>query len=54
LFSDSRGKASWEIGRESNRGKGMPGGLMMFKQMGEEGRESMSRWEGGRDQKQSR
>lgn len=40
--------------RESNRGKGIPGGVVMFKQMGEEGKESRSRWEGGRDQKQSR
>lgn len=54
LFSDSKGKPSWETGRESNRGKGIPGGLVMFKQMGEEGRESMSRWEGERDQRQSR
>lgn len=27
---------------------------MIFKQMGEEGGESGSRWEGGRDQKQNR
>lgn len=52
LFSDSKGKPSWETGRESNRRKGIPGGLGMFKQMGEEGRESMSRWEGERDQRQ--
>lgn len=54
MLSDSRGKPSWEAGRESKRGKGIPGGFVMFKQMGEEGRKSGSRWERGRDQKQNR
>lgn len=48
LFSDSKGKPSWETGRESNRGKGIPGGLVMFKQMGGGGKREHEQMGGGK------